>query len=72
MQAMICLRNGQKCNIANDWDYQSGKLRLSGHGAQIDLNTLLETVAMFGEDGFDFLQKMKIEEEDRGKNFTKT
>ena len=25
VQAMICLRNGQKCNIANDWDYQSGK-----------------------------------------------
>ena len=71
VQAMICLRNGQKCNIANDWDYQSGKLRLSGHGAQIDLNTLLETVARFGEDGFDFLQKMKIEEERQGQEFHK-
>ena len=60
VQAMICLRNGQTCNIANDWDYQSGKLSLSGHGAQLDLNTLLETVAKFGEDGFTFLQQMKI------------
>ena len=60
VKAMICLRNGQKCNIANDWDYQSGKLHLHGHGAQIDLNTLLETVAKFGDDGFAFLQQMEI------------
>ena len=62
VKAMICLRNGQSCNISNDWDYQSGKLHLHGHGAQIDLNTLLETVAKFGEDGFVFLQEMKIPE----------
>lgn len=60
VQAMICLRNGQSCDISNDWDYQSGKLHLHGHGAQIDLNTLLETVAKFGEDGLAFLQEMKI------------
>ena len=60
LQAMICLRNGQSCNMGNDWDCQSGKLHLHGHGAQIDLNTLLETVAKFGEDGFAFLQEMKI------------
>ena len=60
VQAMICLRNGQTCNPPNDWNYQSGKLRLDGHGAQIDLNTLLETVAKFGEDGLAFLQEMKI------------
>eukprot|EP00434_Breviolum_minutum_P027014 symbB.v1.2.023886.t1/scaffold2222.1/size85392/2 len=60
VQAIICLRNGQKCDIANTWAYQSGKLSLHGHGAQIDLNTLLETVAKFGEDGSAFLQEMKI------------
>ena len=64
VKAMICLRSGQKCNIANDWGYQSGKLRLRDHGAQIDLNTLLETVAKFGDDGFAFLQQMEIKEEE--------
>ena len=63
VKAIICLRNGQKCNIAKDWDYESGKLRLSEHGAQIDLNTLLETVVKFGEDGFAFLQQMEIKKE---------
>ena len=58
VQALICLRKGQKCNIVNDWTYQSGKLYLNNHGAQFDLNTLLETVAKFGEDGFAFLQQM--------------
>ena len=64
VQAMICLRNGQTCNIANDWTYQFGKLSLRRHGAQIDPNTLLETVAKFGEDGFAFLQQMKIKDEE--------
>ena len=71
VKAMICLRNGQKCNIANDWDFKSGKLSLRGHGAQIDLNTLLETVANFGEDGFVFLQEMKIKKVRERQNFHK-
>ena len=66
---MICLRNGQKCNISNDWDYQSGKLSFRDHGAQTDLNTLLETVAKFGDDGFAFLQQMKIEDERQRQKF---
>ena len=65
VKAMICLRNGQTCNIANDWNYQSGKLSLRRHGAQIDLNTLLETVAKFGEEGFIFLRKMRIKKSGR-------
>ena len=71
VKAMICLQNGQTCNIANDWDYQSGKLSLRDHGAQIDLNTLLETVAKFGEDGLAFLQQMEIWDPEEDTQFHK-
>ena len=52
---------GRSCHIANHWDLPIWKASASHrHGAQVDLNAMLETVAKFGEDGLAFLQEMKI------------